>query len=59
MKFLVQCHLDVGRPGPDVVKALAETMPRSWNPMESWGAVIMSNEELDLLLAMSHGELVK
>ena len=36
MKFLVQCHLDVGRPGPDVVKALGE-MPGYAKKLESDG----------------------
>ncbi len=69
MKFLVLWHLDVGRPGPDLIKAIAEQQNYG-KKMEADGKVecryhligkhggawiykVKSNEELDLLLAMA------
>jgi len=69
MKFLVLWHLDVGTPGPDVIKAVAET-PNYAQKLKADGKLecryhligkhggawiydVKSNEELDLLLAMS------
>jgi muconolactone delta-isomerase len=69
MKFLVEWHLDVGKPSPEVIKAVAET-PNYAQKLKSDGKLecrhhligkhggawiydVKSNEELDLLLAMS------
>jgi len=69
IKFLVQWHLDVGKPRPEVIKAVAET-PNYAQKLKSDGKLecrhhligkhggawiydVKSNEELDLLLAMS------
>ena len=69
MKFLVLWHLDTGRPGPDMVKAIAE-QPNYGTKLEADGKLecryhivgrhggawiynVTSNEELDLLLAMA------
>jgi len=69
MKFLVLWHLDVGRPGPEVIKAVAE-QPNYATKLEAdgklecryhligrhggaWIYKVKSNEELDLLLAMA------
>lgn len=69
MKFLVLWRLDVGRPAPDLIKAIAE-QPNYGKKLEAEGKVegryhligqhggawiynVKSNEELDLLLAMA------
>jgi len=69
MKFLVLWHLDVGQPGPGLVKAIAE-MPNYAKKLQAEGKLecryhligkhggawiynVKSNEELDLLLAMA------
>ncbi len=69
MKFLVLWHLDTGRPGPEVIKAIAE-QPNYGKKLEADGKLecryhivgrhggawiynVKSNEELDLLLAMA------
>ena len=69
MKFLVLWHLETGQPGPDLVKAVAET-PNYAKKLQADGKLdcryhlsgrhggawiynVKSNEELDLLLAMS------
>lgn len=69
MKFLVLWHLDTGRPGPELVKAIAE-QPNYGRKLEdegklecryhligkhggAWIYKVKSNEELDLLLAMA------
>ena len=69
MKFLVLWHLDTGRPGPELIKAIAE-QPNYGKKLEAEGKLecryhligkhggawiykVSSNEELDLLLAMA------
>ena len=69
MKFLVLWHLDVGQPGPDLIKAIAGQQNYG-KKLEADGKVecryhligkhggawiynVKSNEELDLLLAMA------
>ena len=69
MKFLVLFRLDTGRPGPELIKAIAE-QPNYGKKLESEGKLecryhligqhggawiykVKSNEELDLLLAMA------
>ncbi|HTS77977.1 MAG TPA: muconolactone Delta-isomerase family protein [Bryobacteraceae bacterium] len=69
MKFLVLWHLDTGRPGPELVKAIAQ-QPAYGKKLEAEGKLecryhligkhggawiykVKSNEELDLLLAMA------
>jgi len=69
VKFLVLWHLDTGRPGVELIKAIAE-MPKYGKKLEAdgklecryhvigkhggaWIYKVKSNEELDLLLAMS------
>ena len=69
MKFLVLWHLDVGRPGPELIKAIAQ-QPNYGKKLEADGKLecryhligrhggawiynVKSNEELDLLLAMA------
>ena len=69
MKFLVLWRLDTGRPGPDLIKAIAE-QPNYGKKLEkdgklecryhligqhggAWIYKVNSNEELDLLLAMA------
>ena len=69
MKFLVLWHLDVGQPSPEVIKAVAATPKyaeklKKDGKLEcryhligkhggAWIYNVNSNEELDLLLAMS------
>jgi len=69
MKFLVLWHLDVDKPSPEVIKAVAETPTDAKKLLSdgklecryhligrhvgSWICGVKSNEELDLLLAMS------
>lgn len=69
MKFLVLWHLEAGQPGPDLVKAVAATPNyakrlEADGKLEcryhvigkhggAWIYNVKSNEELDLLLAMS------
>jgi muconolactone delta-isomerase len=69
VKFLVLWHLDVGRPGPELIKAIAQ-QPGYGQKLEAEGKLecryhligqhggawiynVKSNEELDLLLAMA------
>jgi muconolactone delta-isomerase len=69
VKFLVLWRLDVGRPGPELIKAIAE-QPNYGKKLEAEGKLecryhvigkhggawiykVKSNEELDLLLAMA------
>src|SRR5579863_2820124 len=69
VKFLVLWRLDVGRPGPELIKAIAE-QPNYGKKLEAdgklecryhligqhggaWIYKVKSNEELDLLLAMA------
>lgn len=69
MKFLVLWRLDAGRPGPDLIKAIAQ-QPNYGKKLEAEGKLecryhligqhggawiykVKSNEELDLLLAMA------
>jgi muconolactone delta-isomerase len=69
VKFLVLWHLDVGRPGPELIKAIAQ-QPGYGKKLEADGKLecryhligqhggawiynVKSNEELDLLLAMA------
>ena len=69
MKFLVLWHLEVGRLGPELIKAIAE-QPNYGKKLEAdgklecryhiigrhggaWIYKVKSNEELDLLLAMA------
>ena len=69
MKFLVLWRLEVGRPTPDLIKAIAE-QPNYGKKLEAEGKLagryhligqhggawiydVKSNEELDLLLAMA------
>ena len=69
MKFLVLWRLDVGKPSPDLIKAVAE-QPNYGKKLEADGKLVgryhligqhggawiynvKSNEELDLLLAMA------
>ncbi len=69
MKFLVLWRLEAGRPGPDLIKAIAK-QPNYGKKLEAdgklecryyligqhggaWIYKVKSNEELDLLLAMA------
>lgn len=69
MKFLVLWSLDTGRPGPELIRAIAE-QPNYGRKLEAEGKLecryhligkhggawiykVKSNEELDLLLAMA------
>ena len=69
MKFLVLWHLEAGQPSPDLVKAVAQTPEYAKKLLTdgklecryhligkhggAWIYNVKSNEELDLLLAMS------
>jgi muconolactone delta-isomerase len=69
LKFLVLWHLGTGQPGPDLIKAVAETPNYAKKLFAdgklecryhligkhggAWIYNVKSNEELDLLLAMS------